>query len=169
VFFLCGLWHGATWMFVLWGLYHGALLVVERVGLARFLSRLHPLVSHLYTLLAVLGGWVLFRSESLGQAAAMFRAMAGLSAGSGGRQQLGTYLTGDVAMALVLGAALSTPIVPLLARWWKTRQESARQVVEVLGSSVFQTVRLAGMTAIFGLCAIWLASGTHNPFIYFRF
>src|SRR5687768_10410935 len=65
VFLLCGLWHGAAWTFVAWGLYHGMFLVLERVGWARTLERGPPALRHVYVLLAVMVGWVLFRSETL--------------------------------------------------------------------------------------------------------
>ena len=69
VFLLCGLWHnGAAWTFVIWGLYHGVLLIVERLGLGRWLERGPVLLQHGYTLLAVGVGWVLFRSDSIHQA-----------------------------------------------------------------------------------------------------
>ena len=65
VFLLCGLWHGANWTFVLWGAWHGAFLVIERLGLGSALARLRAPVRWAYALLAVMGGWVLFRSADL--------------------------------------------------------------------------------------------------------
>src|SRR4029079_13106526 len=75
VFFLCGLWHGASWTFVVWGLYHGAFMVFERVGLHAALSRLPRLLGHLYALLVVMVGWVFFRADSLGAALGVLCAM----------------------------------------------------------------------------------------------
>jgi alginate O-acetyltransferase complex protein AlgI len=80
VFLLCGLWHGASWPFVLWGIWHGLFLVVERAGLDRVLRRIGPL-SHAYALLAVMGGWVLFRCETLTQAVAYYAAPVRARAG----------------------------------------------------------------------------------------
>jgi hypothetical protein len=60
VFLLCGLWHGASWTFVIWGAYHGLLLVLERAGLRRLLSRLPNSIAHLYTRWSVFVGWVWF-------------------------------------------------------------------------------------------------------------
>ena len=65
VFFLCGLWHGASWTFVIWGLYHGTFLVMERLGLADRLMRLWRPLRHLYLLIVVMVGWVLFRADTL--------------------------------------------------------------------------------------------------------
>ena len=65
VFVLCGVWHGANWTFVLWGVWHGAFLVIERLGLGSILARVPAWLSWLYALLAVMGGWVLFRAADL--------------------------------------------------------------------------------------------------------
>jgi alginate O-acetyltransferase complex protein AlgI len=80
VFFLCGLWHGASWTFVVWGLYHGGFLVIERIGLADRVRSLALPLRHGYALLVVMVGWVLFRADTLGGAAAMIGAMAGAAA-----------------------------------------------------------------------------------------
>lgn len=70
VFFLCGLWHGASWTFVIWGLYHGLFLVVERLGLIQLLKTIPVFFRHVYTMLVVMVGWVFFRAETLDQALA---------------------------------------------------------------------------------------------------
>src|SRR4029078_11548331 len=62
VFFLCGLWHGASWNFVAWGMFHGVLLVLERTKFGRALAASPAVARHAYTLLMVLIGWVLFRA-----------------------------------------------------------------------------------------------------------
>src|SRR5438876_3261876 len=78
VFFLCGLWHGASWTFVIWGLFHGLFLVLERLGLGAAVKRLRPPLRHAYLLLVVMVGWVFFREESLRGALSFLAAMVGL-------------------------------------------------------------------------------------------
>ena len=68
VFFLCGLWHGASWSFVVWGLLHGFLLVIERMGLGRLMARWPRALRHAWTLFFVMIAWVFFRADSLPQA-----------------------------------------------------------------------------------------------------
>ena len=80
VFFLCGLWHGASWNFVIWGLFHGTFLVVERLGLASAVKRLWAPLRHAYLLLVVMVGWVFFRADTLPDAVAFLRAMFGFTA-----------------------------------------------------------------------------------------
>ena len=77
VFLLCGLWHGANWTFVLWGAWHGAFLVIERLGLQSILARLATPVRWAYALLAVMGGWVLFRAANLSDAAGYYASLLG--------------------------------------------------------------------------------------------
>ena len=67
VFFLCGLWHGASWTFVVWGLYHGVFLVLERAGLAARVGMLPRTLRHAYAVLVVMVGWVFFRADTLGE------------------------------------------------------------------------------------------------------
>jgi alginate O-acetyltransferase complex protein AlgI len=80
VFLLCGLWHGANWNFVLWGAWHGTFLVLERIGADRWPGRIPVAAAWSYTMLAVMGGWVLFRAHDLSTALTMY---AGLSDGRG--------------------------------------------------------------------------------------
>ena len=89
VFFLCGLWHGASWTFVVWGLFHGAFLVIERMGLARWMETWWRPFRHLYLLLVVIVSWVFFRAATLarrpGLPARHGRAVAGLGARASAR------------------------------------------------------------------------------------
>jgi len=168
VFFLCGLWHGASWNFVIWGLWHGAFLVVERVVNTRRLSDPQilkssnsnglpawPLWPHVYTLLVVMVGWVFFRAETLTGAIGFLKALFALNVTSPAPLRVGFFLTPEVWMALIAGAIGSTPWIPALAK----RGRSAW--LEALS-----TAALAG--ALFA-SILQMAARTYNPFIYFRF
>ncbi len=169
VFFLCGLWHGASWTFVVWGLYHGVFLVVERLGLENWISRRRLPLRHAYVILVAMGGWVFFRSETFSQAMAFFSAMAGWSEGTGRIHYVALYLQRDVLLALLLGSVLSAPVVPWVRQ--KLKEHSASQQ----GATAFiaETARALGglvvLSFIFFACVMSLSSGTYNPFIYFRF
>ena len=77
VFLLCGLWHGASWTFVVWGLYHGVFLMLERAGLAACVGMLPEPLRHAYAVLVVMVGWVFFRADTAGSAVTMLAAMGG--------------------------------------------------------------------------------------------
>jgi alginate O-acetyltransferase complex protein AlgI len=157
VFLLCGLWHGASWPFVLWGAWHGFFLVAERAGIDRVLRRIGPL-SHAYALLAVMGGWVLFRCETLSQAVGYYGALLGRAHGDPARHPLQQYLDPFVAFTLVVGIVFATPLARAVGQWRDRHPNAA-----VMGLDI------AWLAAVFVLATAFLAAGTYNPFIYFRF
>jgi alginate O-acetyltransferase complex protein AlgI len=167
VFFLCGLWHGAKWTFVAWGLYHGAFLVMERAGLERILGR-NNVLRHLYTLLVVLIGWILFRADTFSQALNILRAMAGLNPGTSD-YPIQWFVTTDIALALLLGAVFSAPLVPVIQTKMDRVASETQGSKRLLVMSVFGVARVTLAGGAMVLCAASLATGTHNPFIYFRF
>src|SRR2546423_1202781 len=107
VFVLCGLWHGASWPFVLWGLWHGAFLVAERAALGRPLER-HVWIGHVYALVAVMGGWVLFRCDTLAHALDYYAALAGTTTADPLRMPLAEHFDKLVATTLAIGLVFAT-------------------------------------------------------------
>jgi alginate O-acetyltransferase complex protein AlgI len=167
VFFLCGLWHGASWNFVIWGLWHGSFLVIERVWFTRghrtdrrLPSGLFawPVWPHIYTLLVVMIGWVFFRAETLPGAIAFFRAMAGLTDAAPTVYTVAWYLTPELWLALVAGAIGSAPWVPAVA---------AR--IDDGGNWSVALLNTAALMTLLVLSIMSMAARTYNPFIYFRF
>jgi alginate O-acetyltransferase complex protein AlgI len=173
IFFLCGLWHGASWNFVIWGLFHGTFLVIERLIGRNRRARTNrfdeviaarPAISgvffgHLYTLLVVMAGWVFFRADTLAGAVGFLKAMAGLSPGLPTSFTVQWYLTPELVLALAAGVVGSVPWVPALAlrqaqgqRSWALELASIMALMAVLLGSIMQ-----------------MAARTYNPFIYFRF
>lgn len=169
VFFLCGLWHGAAWNFVIWGLFHGAFLVIERMGLGSWLARQARPLRHLYTLLVVMIAWVFFRAETLPHALGFIGAMAGHAAGRGVEYHLGMYLNTELWLALTLGVLGSMPVLPLLGKWQKGLTANLKGNRGILFDGGLSALRLALLVFIFVASAALSAAGTYNPFIYFRF
>jgi len=161
VFLLCGLWHGASWPFVLWGAWHGAFLIGERAGLARALAR-HRVVAHVYTLAAVMGGWVLFRCDTLAHAAGYYRALAGFSAADPLWHPLGEYVNALLVATLAVAVAFSIPLAARITAWRERVAEPRVRTIAIAGDS-------AWIGAVFVAASAMLAAGTYNPFIYFRF
>ena len=164
VFVLCGLWHGASWTFVVWGLFHGAFLVLERAGLGARLGRVARPWRHGYTLAVVMVGWVFFRADSLGAAIGMLRALIGGSPALPTPYTVWWYLTPEVAAALVAGAIGSAPVwTAVAARLERAAPQGAP--MRALPSALL----VAALTAVFSGCVMLIAAHTYNPFIYFRF
>jgi alginate O-acetyltransferase complex protein AlgI len=169
VFFLCGLWHGASWTFVVWGLYHGFFIVLEHAGSGRFSGRAARPLRHFYALLVVLAGWVLFRAPTFIDAIAFLANMIGITSAPAGARPLQSLLTHQVACAVIAGMAFSTPLWSWLKQWTARRLET---LPPALGNAARVTGAIAHVLLIIALLIIssaWLAGGTYNPFIYFRF
>jgi alginate O-acetyltransferase complex protein AlgI len=170
VFFLCGLWHGATWTFVGWGLFHGSFLVAERLGVGRWLERAWAPVRHGYTLAVVMAGWVFFKAATFAQATAFFGALVGLGRGAGMQFHTGLYVNAPLIAALACGIVGSLPLVPYLIevrdRWLAgTVDGGAGRLLEP--ALALAPVAVQGVLLL--VSGMLLAGGTYNPFIYFRF
>jgi len=168
VFFLCGLWHGASWTFVVWGLAHGIFLVLERTRFGEICDRLPRPLRHIYTLFVVMMCWVLFRADTFSIAADYFAALFGA-----GRveqaQPLQRYATNEVIWALCLGAAFAAPL-------WGGIKSAGQRLSQFIPQSLHgiyfgagQVVEIILVVALLLISSAWLAGGTYNPFIYFRF
>jgi alginate O-acetyltransferase complex protein AlgI len=163
VFFLCGLWHGASWNFVIWGLFHGAFLVIERLGLSALLARFPAAVRHAYLLLVVMVGWVFFRAETLPQAIAFLGALVGMGGAQPSPFALGWFLHSELWLALVAGVVGSLPMGPWLLRARARLAGPPRLLV----AADFAATGL--LVFLFLVCALQVAARSYNPFIYFRF
>lgn len=162
VFLLCGLWHGASWVFVTWGALHGAFLVLERSSFGVLVGRAPRLVQHGYALLVIAVGWVFFRASDMTQALSYLGAMAGGAGLTSTSHPLSLYVTPAFVTASVLGILFSTPIVPGVRALLESR---AVRVSPALGYSF----SIGATVLLFTVSAAYLATRTYNPFIYFRF
>lgn len=163
VWFLTGLWHGASWNFVLWGLYFGALIALEKSILHRLLGLLPAIVSHLYFGTAVLVGWVFFYFPSFDRAASFLRVMFGLTAAQGTNAELAIHLYNHLFL-LALAALLATPLPARLHR-----ALSARLKPRLLRTWYANALVPAACLAIMALSALLLVGRSYTPFFYFRF
>ncbi len=120
VFFLCGLWHGASWNFVIWGLFHGTFLVLERLRFGNYVRTAPSLLRHGYVLLVVMVGWVFFRADTLPAATAFLGAMFGAGQAAPTPLTMRFYLTPELLLALAAGIVGAMPLVPTVRRWQQT-------------------------------------------------
>ena len=144
---LTGFWHGASWNFLLWGLYYGLLLLLEKLVLQKYLSRLPKFCGWLHTMFFVLIGWVLFSRTDFGQMAEALKTMFVFAP---------TDWLGAVAedSQLLLGL-IYVPLGILACVPWKVRLPQWLQYFLCL--------------ALLGICIVLILSSSYNPFIYFRF
>lgn len=169
VFALCGLWHGASWTFVVWGLYHGLFLVAERTRFGTIIDHLPRPLRHLYTLLAMLIGWIIFRAETMDQALGFTATLFGLGPSSLIKTPLETYLTHQVSFALILGVLFSTPAWPMLKALLAQKTDTLPAPLRTPVATTGNALEAIGLIFLLVVSAAWLAGGTYNPFIYYRF
>ncbi|HEX2616315.1 MAG TPA: MBOAT family O-acyltransferase [Flavobacteriales bacterium] len=156
VFLLSGLWHGAAWGFVLWGLYHGVFLMLERV-----LPKVSvpAVLRHVYALLVVVVGWVLFRSADVASGMARIRRLFAFD----GTGSVGWPLDGRQCTVLVLAAVFALiALVPAVQRY-------QLRILDPDAPPAKHFPRALLALALFGLSVFMLSGAGHDPFIYFRF
>ncbi len=157
VFFLTGLWHGASWNFIIWGLFHGFFLIIERILPLKLPSLLNPLKS-LYVLFFVLIGWVFFRAENLSLALDYLQSM--FSSNMSLHHYAITLINPYFLFVFILGVIFSMPI----------RSKAEYLMMSLVTSKNLQTLLILGFNlALYCYTIIEFSSSTYNPFIYFRF
>lgn len=157
VFFCTGLWHGANWTFVVWGIFHGAFLLLEEVLPVRKLPRI---LGHIYAVLVVSCGFVIFRAETLRQGSGIIITMfAGWNFAEGQMVFVLEQLTPVFLLIFAVACIGCMPVGPYI------RRLTSRMRI----SSVLRPLSYMGSIVLLILCMCNLASGSYNPFIYFRF
>lgn len=166
VFLLCGLWHGAAWVFIIWGIYHGAFLVLERAFLGQILDALWRPIRHLYLLLVVLVGWVIFRVENLSHLKYYLLQMFGLAESQSFDAINGIeLLSNSITTALIIGVILAHPVYPMFEQFINSKGKRSLKLMHKFLLYSFEAFCLV----IFIVTLSEVASGGYNPFIYFRF
>ena len=149
-----GIWHGASWNYLLWGLYFFVLLMMEKFFLLNLLKKAPALVGHVYTLFFVLVSWAIFGLENFTQLTAYLKVMFGLGGVPLINGELGYYLSSYLPI-LCVAALASTPLGVSLYRRGSVRVQQVACTVLVVAGLV--------------VCTAYLVDGTYNPFLYFRF
>lgn len=160
VFLLTGLWHGASWQFVVWGLWHGLFVALEAYLKTKKVKTKAPLaIRYLTTMLIVLVGWVLFRSPSFSYAFQYLGVMFGLVKPEITGVTLGWYLDNKIIFLLILSISLSVP--------WKQFLPKLYDRIEALNWMSIMRVSYFVLLLLFSLMMVM--SSTYSAFIYFKF
>ena len=169
VFSLCGLWHGASWTFLIWGLYHGLFLALERSILGKLLHSLPVVVRAIYTFFVIMIGWIFFRSETIEYALMYIKSLVRFGRPAYLDGPLFTSMSNEFYAALIFGVIFATPLFPYLQRKWAEHRELAigwKSTVFHLASTTIYVVFI-GTVLIYGAAQVF--GDSHNPFIYTRF
>lgn len=157
VWFLTGLWHGASWNFILWGVLYGILLMIEKLGLLKKLEEIPAFFSRIYVMLVVIVGFVIFSSTDLKVAFGNILGMFGVGAVSIINHDTLYYLLNYLPI-FILGIIFSTPIIKNIVIRIK---DKAPVIINILEPVIL------GILLI--ICVSFLVDGSFNPFLYFRF
>jgi alginate O-acetyltransferase complex protein AlgI len=168
VFFLCGLWHGASWNFVVWGLLHGFFLVIERLGFEKLLARLWVPLRHFYVLFVVMITWVFFRVDTISAALGYLAVMFGQAKGGTSPDAL-MQIGRDGQTAIIAGIIFSAPIFSWLNRFRYSGLSNRHRKMSMIFGGTASAMKTVGLSLILYVSILFISSGAYNPFIYFRF
>lgn len=163
VFFLCGLWHGAGWTFVVWGGWHGCFLMLEHTWFGTTLDRFPVFFRRTYVLLVVLVSWVFFRAANISQAIDFLAAMLGAHGWTHAAHPVRLYVDTMTFIFAVIGCVASLPVIAWLNKMLQKNSFPSLQ---------FRTIyvgRFFYCSFIFMVTLAVMASQTHRAFVYFRF
>lgn len=153
IFFTTGLWHGASFNFIVWGLFHGFFMCVERLGFGNTLKKVPKPIGHVYTLLVVLIGWVFFRADTLSDALQVIATMFTFT--NWNAAALLSIMTKEKIFFLIVG------LIILVLPYNKIRSR--------FNGPVYQAIYAAAEFVFFIIAVLYTIGTDFNPFIYFRF
>ncbi len=162
VWALTGLWHGASWNFVLWGLYFFIFICLERLFLKNALEK-HKYLPHIYLCVVVFFGWILFKFSSVADILCVLKGMIGLNSNSFVNFETGAILKSNM-FVLIFSAAISTPVVKKIGEIIKYTLMDKKW-----SQALYAVGRIALPIVLFLLSTAALIGDSYNPFLYFKF
>jgi alginate O-acetyltransferase complex protein AlgI len=159
VWFLTGMWHGASWNFIFWGLYFFIFIALEKAFLLKVLDKLPSFLTHIYALAIVIPGWVIFYFTDTQMLFAYVNKLFSFSPGTNGTLDFTNTITSHL-FWLITAIVLCMPVYHK-AMGWINKKASRINVVD--------TLTIGFNVALLFLCVAQLVGKSYNPFIYFRF
>lgn len=158
VWLLTGIWHGASYNFILWGLYYAILLLIEKMVTGKYIEKLPKVLKILYSLFFITLGWVIFRVENINNLILVIKKMFSFNNTSFVTLFNNNAMLISIVPYIILGIFLSLPI----DKWFKEKVDKSNSVILTLIEDLILGV-------LFGISIMFLVSNSYNPFIYFRF
>ena len=157
VFLATGLWHGASWNFIIWGLWHGFFIITERVIRDKsFYKRIPSIIKIFTTLFIVLIGWVLFKADNLSTAIKYLSIMFGLASLNNITFEFSYFMQSKVIFLIIIGMIFSTPVLKNF-------------VIRYKEAKYYEAIKNILIIVLFVIALIFMINSTYSPFIYFQF
>jgi alginate O-acetyltransferase complex protein AlgI len=163
VWALTGLWHGASWNFVLWGLYYFVFLILEKNFLAEKLEALPKVVRHLWTVVVVYFGWIIFKFTDLSYIGRMLTGMVGLNHNGFINLEVTTTFKNNI-FFIIVAIIACTPLPVQLYKWMCRRCKT-----NIIFKYLRRVIEVAGPVFLLVLATMALVGNSYNPFLYFQF
>lgn len=155
---ITGLWHGASWNFVLWGLYFGLLIGIEKLGLLKLLEKLPSFLQHIYLIVIIIFSWVLFTFDDFEKGIAYMKVLAGFGANAFVDTQF-LYFLYTNGLLLIIAFIASTPLL----------MNMKKKVSSPVGKRTFEIISIGALFFMLVVSTAYLVNDSYNPFLYFRF
>jgi alginate O-acetyltransferase complex protein AlgI len=168
-FFLCGLWHGSTWNFIVWGMLHGVVLIAEQAGFGKLLKKFPKAFQHLYLIVFILLSMVFFRADTLRDAINYIGIMFGAGTAPANWNHLGNFLNIELIFTGIIGLLGCTTIFSTIAGIRFAGNRSKYKIINHLTFYGGNAGNLILILVLLFLVTVQMTAGTINPFIYFRF
>ena len=161
VWFLTGLWHGASWNYILWGLYFGVLISLEKLFFGKVLDKLPAVFSHIYMLIVIIFGWLLFYFEDMGAMGQCLRVMFGAAPAA---DDITVSLLKGSCFVIAAGIIFSCPVYGFVVK--KAEAAAERSAAARV---IFQIIGMILLLGVLTVSSLLLVKQTYNPFLYFRY
>lgn len=168
-FLVCGFWHGAAWNFVIWGLLHGFMLILEHFRFGKWLKKSAKPVQHLYMILFILISWVFFRTATLENAFQYIGVMFGGASQPADLAEILEYFNPGFILTFIIAILGSTRFFMIIVNGIEKANGSRILILRGLSFHAFSLGSLIAVLATLALSTLYILSGSHMSFIYFKF
>ena len=156
VWALTGLWHGASWNFMIWGLYFAIILLIEKLFLSKILNKIPSIFRWIYTFILINIGWIIFRTENFELMVYVFKNTFVINRETNLNFLTNYYHLLNYTLYMIPAFIFSFPVIKMLNNKFKNNK-------------IYLFIEDMCLILIFGICILTLVKGSYNPFIYFRF
>lgn len=159
VWFCTGLWHGASWNYIIWGLYFGVFIFIERKIGNKRMRKIPVVLTHLYSKLVIVLGFGIFYFEDLGRMGLFFKGLVGANGNALTNIAVQTTFMNNIFL-FAAAVLFCFPVIPTLKKWIVTKAN---------GAAISGTAQIVGNVVLLAVCSIMLVNNTNNPFLYWNF